>query len=126
MTSINFENLNKIDEIISKLNTLESKVLGSKRWLNVKETAYYLGYSKEYIHKLKSSSFILGKHYHKKSGKLLFDKLELDNWVTFSSDTKDAIDIGENIRRGLNMNDTKANRKLATTQVIPQMIIKVH
>ncbi|RLA79830.1 MAG: hypothetical protein DRG78_12185, partial [Epsilonproteobacteria bacterium] len=40
-------------------------------------------------------------------------------WIRFTLD-------GENIRRGLNMNDTKANRKLATTQVIPQMIIKVH
>ncbi|RLA79829.1 MAG: DNA-binding protein [Epsilonproteobacteria bacterium] len=101
MSSINFENLNKIPEIINKLNTLESKVSGSKRWLNVNETAHYLGYSKDYIHKLKSSSFILGKHYHKKSGKLLFDKLELDNWVTFSSDTKDAIDIVNEVLKDL-------------------------
>ncbi len=40
-------------------------------------------------------------------------------WVRFSLN-------GENIRRPLNINDTKANRKLATTQLIPQMILRVH
>ena len=40
-------------------------------------------------------------------------------WIRFSLD-------GKNIRRTLNMDDTKPNRKLADTQVIPQMILKVH
>jgi hypothetical protein len=81
---IKFENLAKIDLLIEKIEKLESKVSSTKRWLNITETAYYLGYSKEYIHKLKDSSFLLNKHYYKKSGKLLFDKDELDNWVTSS------------------------------------------
>ena len=38
-------------------------------------------------------------------------------WVRFSLN-------GENVRRPLNLDDTKANRKLATTQLIPQMILK--
>ncbi len=82
---IKFENLEKIDLIIAKLDKLEAIFLGTKRWLNVKETAHYLGYSKEYIHKLKTTSFILDQHYYKKHGKLLFDKYELDNWVTTSN-----------------------------------------
>jgi len=81
---IKFENLAKIDLLIEKIEKLESKVSGAKKWLNISETAFYLGYSKEYIHKLKDSSFLLNKHYYKKSGKLLFDKDELDNWVTSS------------------------------------------
>jgi integrase len=40
-------------------------------------------------------------------------------WVRFSLN-------GENIRKPLNLEDTKANRKLATTQIIPQMLLKVH
>ena len=81
---IKFENLAKIDLLIQMMEQLESKVSGAKRWLNVVETAHYLGYSKEYIHKLKDNSFFLNKHYYKKSGKLLFDKDELDIWVTSS------------------------------------------
>lgn len=39
-------------------------------------------------------------------------------WVRFSLD-------GKQIRRSLNLDDNKPNRKLANTQVIPQMILKV-
>jgi len=40
-------------------------------------------------------------------------------WVRFSLN-------GENIRKPLNLEDSKANRKLATTQIIPQMLLKAH
>lgn len=40
-------------------------------------------------------------------------------WVRFSLN-------GEVIKRSLNIEDNKANRKLATTQIIPQMLLKVH
>jgi len=40
-------------------------------------------------------------------------------WVRFTLN-------GEVIKRSLNIEDTKANRKLANTQIIPQMILKVH
>ncbi|MDD2698824.1 MAG: tyrosine-type recombinase/integrase [Arcobacteraceae bacterium] len=40
-------------------------------------------------------------------------------WIRFSMN-------GENIRKPLNLEDTKPNRKLATTQIIPQMLLKVH
>ena len=40
-------------------------------------------------------------------------------WVRFSLK-------GEVIKKSLNIEDTKANRKLATTQIIPQMLLKVH
>jgi len=40
-------------------------------------------------------------------------------WIRFSLN-------GENIRKPLNLEDNKANRKLATTQIIPQMILKVN
>ncbi|MEA3511974.1 MAG: tyrosine-type recombinase/integrase [Campylobacterota bacterium] len=40
-------------------------------------------------------------------------------WIRFSLD-------GKQIRKPLNLDDTKANNKMATTQIIPQMILKVH
>ncbi len=40
-------------------------------------------------------------------------------WVRFSLN-------GEVIKRSLNIEDSKANRKLAITQIIPQMLLKVH
>ena len=40
-------------------------------------------------------------------------------WVRFSLD-------GEIIRKSLNLEDNKANRKIATTQIIPQMLLKAH
>jgi len=40
-------------------------------------------------------------------------------WVRFSLN-------GEVIKRSLNIEDSKANRKLANTQIIPQMLLKVH
>lgn len=96
-----FENLEKIDEILLKLNSLENKILGYKKWLNVNETAHYLGYSKEYIHKLKDSSFILNKHYFKKQGKLLFDKDELDIWVTSSNHILNPKSIAKEVLKDL-------------------------
>jgi len=99
--NIPFENLIKIDEILLKMDMLVQKVSGAKRWLNVIETAHYLGYSKEYIHKLKDSNFILNKHYYKKSGKLLFDKDELDLWVTSARDLISPQEIANEILKDL-------------------------
>ncbi|MEA3384629.1 MAG: helix-turn-helix domain-containing protein [Campylobacterota bacterium] len=98
---INFENLAKINDILIKLDNLEQKVSSGKRWLNINETAHYLGYSKDHIHKMKNDSFVLGIHYHKKSGKLLFDKIELDNWVTFDTNAVDARDIASEVLKDL-------------------------
>ena len=98
--NINFENLEKIDEILNLL--LEQKQTSSiKRWLNITETAHYLGYSKEYIHKLKDSSFFINKHYYKKSGKLLFDKNELDIWVTSTNNTLNPKEIAKEVLKDL-------------------------
>lgn len=80
--NIALENLEKINTILEKLEFIDQKISSSKRWLNVNETATYLGYSKDHIHKLKSTHFTEGLHYHKKAGRVLFDKVELDNWVT--------------------------------------------
>ncbi|MEA3290421.1 MAG: helix-turn-helix domain-containing protein [Campylobacterota bacterium] len=98
---IAFENLLKIDLLLEKMNILEQKISGAKKWLNISETAHYLGYSKDYIHKLKDTNFILNKHYYKKSGKLLFDKDELDSWVTASSNLMNPKDIANEILKDL-------------------------
>ena len=97
---IKFENLAKIDDILKLLKRQqENKV--EKRWLNTSETAIYLGYSKEHIPKLKNSYFIDGVHYHKKAGRVLFDKYELDNWVTASVNTINPREIPNEILKDL-------------------------
>ena len=98
--NIAFENLAKIDDILAILKNQVNNGF-TKKWLNINETAYYLGYSKDYIHKLKDSSFILNKHYYKKSGKLLFDKDELDLWVTASTNNINSKDIAKSILKDL-------------------------
>ena len=74
---ISFENLKKIDTILEKLESLENKISSEKRWLNIKEASYYLGYSKDHIHKLKENYLLEGKHYFKKAGRILFDKIDI-------------------------------------------------
>lgn len=81
--NINIEALDQIPQIFEMMKLLSKQMENNveKRWLNISEAANYLGYSKDHLHKLKESSFIIGQHYYKKSGKLLFDKNELDKWV---------------------------------------------
>lgn len=98
---ISFENLKKIDTILEKIESLENKISSEKRWLNIKEASYYLGYSKDHIHKLKESYLLEGKHYFKKAGRILFDKIELDNWVTTTLLKKDIKNIADNILKAI-------------------------
>jgi len=97
---IKFENLAKIDEILNLLQQQKNNAI-EKRWLNTSETAIYLGYSKEHIPKLKNSYFIDGVHYHKKAGRVLFDKYELDNWVTASQHSINPKEIAKEILKDL-------------------------
>ena len=98
---ISFENLKKIDTILEKIELLENKISSEKRWLNTKEASHYLGYSQEHIHKLKDNHLLEGKHYFKKAGRVLFDKLALDNWVTISAKNINPKEIAESILKDL-------------------------
>lgn len=98
---INFENLKKIDTILEKIEILENKISSEKRWFNTKEASFYLGYSQEHIHKLKDTHLLEGKHYFKKAGRILFDKIELDNWVKYSFNQLNPKQIAESILKDL-------------------------
>ena len=98
---INFENLKKIDTILEKIEVLENKISSEKRWFNTKEASFYLGYSQEYIHKLKDNHLLEGKHYFKKAGRVLFDKLALDSWVTTNLTKKDINNITDSILKAI-------------------------
>lgn len=52
------------------------------------------------MHTLKDNEFIEGKHYFKK-GKLLFDKIELDNWVMSSPNKIQSKDIVNQVLQDL-------------------------
>lgn len=83
--NINLEALNKIPQlfelIVSMKSTIENGVV-EKRWLNTRELSDYSGYKFETIKsKIKKGEFTQGVHYFKKGGILLFDKIEVDNWI---------------------------------------------
>lgn len=83
--NINLEALNQIPQllelIVSMKSTIENGVV-EKRWFNTRELADYTGYKFETIKsKIKKGDFTQGVHYFKKGGILLFDKIEVDNWV---------------------------------------------
>ena len=81
---IEFECLKLLPVILKRLDSLKLQdvVSSSKRWLNTKELADYVGYSIDSINKMvKEQVFLQDVHYYKPSKKLLFDKVEIDNWV---------------------------------------------
>jgi excisionase family DNA binding protein len=81
--NVNFENLNKIEEILITLKKIEQNNIIQKRWLSVKELSEYINYSKDRIYSMLDSEFIENKHFYRK-GKILFDRLEVDAWITSS------------------------------------------
>ncbi len=89
---INFEHLELLPKIYEKLQQIETHLENnySKRWLNIRELAEYIGYSKESIHKIKTNEWIEGYHYHKKIGKIIFDSHAIDKWI-LGEDTKSKI-----------------------------------
>lgn len=76
--------LESIPKIEKQLKIITQKIDSNvdKRWLNTQELANYTGSKFETIKsKIKNHNFIIGVHYFKRDGKLLFDKSEVDNWV---------------------------------------------
>ena len=57
----------------------ENRRLTEKTYLSVRETAEYLGYSPGYIYRLASLNVL--PHYAPNGGRILFNRLELDEWV---------------------------------------------
>jgi hypothetical protein len=80
---INMENINLIKQIADDLESVKKSLLNehTKRWLNVREVALYLGYSKDRIYKIKDEYLLEGVHFHNRTGKILFDRVAIDSWV---------------------------------------------
>lgn len=88
---INMENINMIDKIATDIELIKKTLTNAtpKRWLNIKELADYLGYSKDRIYKIKEECFIQGEHFYIKTGKILFDRVAIDSWVVGRTNTND-------------------------------------
>lgn len=80
---IEMENINLIKQIAEDIALLKKSLneTSAKRWLNVKEVAEYLGYSKDRIYKIKDHYLVEGIHFHNQTGKILFDRVAIDSWV---------------------------------------------
>lgn len=86
--NINLEALEQIPELVAKIDELlrlqkEGNI--EKKWLNSKELAHYLGFSEDKIYKLVQNEWVENIHYHKPTGKLIFDKNKIDEWVVGGS-----------------------------------------
>ncbi len=86
--NIDFENLKDIPKLVAlmeELIKLQKEGTLEKGWLNVDELAYYLGYSKDKVYKLVKEEWLEGVHYHKPTGRLIFEKEKIDEWVRVGS-----------------------------------------
>lgn len=81
--TIDLENLALLPQILGELKALKRHIedVTSQRWMTLKQTAHYLGYSPDRLYKLKDEHFIEGEHFYKRSGKILFDRVAIDDWV---------------------------------------------
>ena len=89
--NIEFENINLIKQLVDDMQLLKQSLINSneKRWMSVKDIAQYLSYSKDRIYKLKDTTFIEGIHFYKKNGKILFDRVAIDEWVISKEKTNE-------------------------------------
>ncbi len=82
--NVNFDALDKIPTMIELLKQVleNQKNLVDRKWLSTKQTAEYLGYSKDAIDKkVRENEFVEGTHYYQRASKRMFDKAMLDKWV---------------------------------------------
>ena len=81
--SIDMENINLIKDMAKDIEVIKKTLSNqsAKRWLNTKELADYLGYSKNRIYKLKEEVFLENLHFYKKVGKILYDRVAIDSWM---------------------------------------------
>ena len=81
--SIDMENINLIKDMANDIEVIKKTLSNqsAKRWLNTKELADYLGYSKNRIYKLKGEVFLENLHFYKKVGKILYDRVAIDSWM---------------------------------------------
>jgi hypothetical protein len=88
---IDMENINLIKNMANNLEVIKKSIssIQTKRWLTVTELSKYLGYSKDRIYKFKESVFIENLHFYKKQGKILFDRVAIDDWIVCKDKTNE-------------------------------------
>lgn len=82
--NVNFESLQQIPKLVAlmeELIKLQKEGTIEKKWMNVEETAFYLGYSKDKVYKLIQEEWVEGVHYHKPTGRVIVEKEKIDLWV---------------------------------------------
>ena len=89
---VSLEHLKLIPDILKELEVIRKNMTdqSAKRWMNVRELAEYLGYSRDRLYKIKEEFLIEGIHFHNRTGKILFDRVAIDSWVV-GKETDDAL-----------------------------------
>jgi len=75
----------KLVALMEESIKLQKEGTVEKKWLGVKELALYLDYSKDKVYKIAQNEWIEGVHYYKPTGRLIFDKAKIDEWVEHGS-----------------------------------------
>lgn len=80
---IDFNKLHEISEVLAIVKKLEKEISSKveKRWLTVRELSKYIGYSTNTIYKMINTEFLFNVHYYRPTGKVMFDKFAIDNWI---------------------------------------------
>ena len=83
--TVDFEALSQIPQMLELIvglkATLEAGTI-EKRWLSKDEVLAYIPFKIDSINtKVKKNEFIQDVHYYKKGRILIFDRLEIDNWI---------------------------------------------
>lgn len=80
--------LNEIPRISAQLDELikiQREGTIEKKWLGIEEVVNYIPYSKDKVYKLVQEEWIEGVHYFKPTGRLIFKKEKIDEWVRVGS-----------------------------------------
>ena len=80
---ISLENLELTPKLLDEIRALKlNNSSREKKWLTSRELSDYMGYSLEAINKMVQDNVLIdGVHYYKPAKKLIFNKLEIDNWI---------------------------------------------
>lgn len=109
--NIDFESLKEIPKLVAlvkELIKLQKEGTIEKKWMNVEECAYYLGYSKDKVYKLVQEEWIEGVHYHKPTGRVIIEKEKVDEWVKNGPNIS-ADRIVDDIFMDINLNNESLN-----------------
>ena len=73
--------MSDIEEVIQNMIDKKIKDIKDKEILSAREAASFLDVSRGFLYKKTKTDFVQGVHFHRKDGKIFFEKEALLDWV---------------------------------------------